>query len=61
VKWPPAWDPVHLRVVSCGQFCTGGCEEKSCKSAAVKRRRYVCCSYSETVIVPALNPLPGNG
>jgi hypothetical protein len=31
------------------------CEEKSCKSAAVKIRLYVCCSYGEMVI----NPLPG--
>jgi hypothetical protein len=31
------------------------CEEKSCKSGIVKRRLYVCYSYSETVI----NPLPG--
>jgi hypothetical protein len=30
-------------------------EEKSCKSAAVKRRLYVRCSYSETV----KNPLQG--
>jgi hypothetical protein len=31
------------------------CEERTCKSAAVKKRLYVCCSCSETVI----NPLPG--
>jgi hypothetical protein len=31
------------------------CEEKSFKSVAVKRRLYVSCSCSETVI----NPLPG--
>jgi hypothetical protein len=24
------------------------CEEKNCRSAAVKRKLYVCCSYSET-------------
>jgi hypothetical protein len=28
-----------------------------CKTAAMKRGLYVCCSYSETVI----KPLPGNG
>jgi hypothetical protein len=33
----------------------------SCKSVAVKRRLYVCCSYSKTVIIIVLNPLPGYG
>jgi hypothetical protein len=58
VKWPPAWDPVvegwQFRV----QYCTGGCEEESFKSAAVERRLYVCdmwsVSFNETVIVPVL-------
>jgi hypothetical protein len=31
------------------------CDERICKSAAVKRRLYVCCSYSETIT----NPLQG--
>jgi hypothetical protein len=29
-------------------------KEVGCKSAAVKRRLYVCCSYSDTVTVPVL-------
>jgi hypothetical protein len=42
-------DPVQLRVESLAVK-----KRVSFKSAAVKRRLYVCCSYSETLIITVL-------
>jgi hypothetical protein len=43
------WQSSHLRVESLAVK-----KRVSCKSAAVKRRLYVFCSYSETVIITVL-------
>jgi hypothetical protein len=42
-------DPVQLRVESPAEK-----KRVSCKSAAVKRRLYMCCSYSESLIITML-------
>jgi hypothetical protein len=51
----PAWDPVTCQLIVDKRSAWATVKKRiGCKSAAVKRRLYVCCSYNETVIITVL-------